>query len=679
MCLGATGYTLCGPDGAAAYLWSLGGETTQCISMDGLGVGLHDFDLTVTDGNGCESTCSFTFEVFSVDPCIITGPAEICEGAEGFELCGPGGMSSYSWLPGGGTTECISLDGLEAGTHDFELTVVDANGCQTTCLHSVDVYPGEPCEICGPSRLCEGATGFRLFGPYDAAAYLWSPGGETSRNISLDGLEPGIHLFELTVTHPNGCVSRCSHEVEVYERPEVCLEGPTEICIGELPVTICGPEAPPGANWVYDWTTSVPRARRSDVLGSKGGGANRGGEGRPDHCYDFDPGEPGTFVVTLVVTDLETGCESFPASVEITVIGAPPAPERPELDPELACYGDDVAVSWEPVSRAVTYGLLLNGDEIWSGSETSIVVPAFEGAYSVTAVNGCGEISEGDGRALIVSEPPELLSADEYGGAPGQAEIELYGLGFWDAPRDTFAVVFDGGFQVLAADCISWSDELIALLVPAGVPTGTMRVKVCDVSNALGWTPVEGAFYAVLTEDGAVQLRWTVEALAGVNGFNVYRATSPDGPFDRLNEEPIAPVSPGAFEDETAWPGTTFWYELRAMLSDGSEDTVGGSLATVATGGHLGLALSPGWPNPFTDTVTMQLDVPVSSASVTLTVYDLRGRAVKHLINGSVDRGRRSVVWDGTDATGEPVSSGVYFVRLRMGDVDVATKLLLTR
>jgi hypothetical protein len=679
MCLGATGYTLCGPDGMAAYDWSPGGETTRCISMDGLGVGTHDFDLTVTDGNGCQSTCSFTFEVFQVDPCIITGPAEICEGSVGSQLCGPEGMAAYYWSPGGDTTRCISLEGLTPGSYDFELTVTDLNGCITTCFHTVDVHENDPCEICGPTRLCEGTTGERLCGPYDVAAYLWLPGGETTRCMSLDGLEPGVHEFELRVTDYSGCVSRCYWIVEVYERPQGGIEGCEEICIDDLPLAICGPPTPPGANWEYVWTYDPQEVtRKAPNEGNLDSSALKGG--RPANCYDFDPGLPGEFTVTLVIVDLESGCQSAPSSMEITVNGPPPAPERPALDPELACFGDDVVVSWEPVSRAVTYGLLLDGEELWAGSETSTVVPAIEGEYCVSATNGCGGSSEGPARVLVVAEPPELLSADQYAGTPGEDEIEIFGLGFWEAPRDSFAVVFDGGFQVLAGNCISWSDEIISLLVPVGVPTGSMQVKACDLSNPLQWTPVEGSFYAVLAEEeDVVVLRWSIDALAGIFGFNIYRSTTPEGPFEKLNEGLLAPVSPGVYEDETTWPATTFWYELRAVYGDGSEDTVGTGAAAVTTAGQLGLALSRGWPNPFTDTVRLEFDLPGSSGAVELVIYDLRGRAVKRLVSGTLGRGRHQAVWDGTDVSGQPVPSGVYFARLRMGEHDVATKLLLTR
>ncbi|MCK4409598.1 MAG: hypothetical protein KAW67_05905, partial [Candidatus Eisenbacteria sp.] len=81
-------------------------------------------------------------------------------------------------------------------------------------------------------------------------------------------------------------------------------------------------------------------------------------------------------------------------------------------------------------------------------------------------------------------------------------------------------------------------------------------------------TPVEGAFVAVETEPLTVTLRWTVESLGAISGFNIYRAWAEDGPFEKLNEERLPPFSPGVYEDTTVWPGSPFWYELRGVMTD---------------------------------------------------------------------------------------------------------------
>ncbi len=191
-------------------------------------------------------------------------------------------------------------------------------------------------------------------------------------------------------------------------------------------------------------------------------------------------------------------------------------------------------------------------------------------------------------------------------------------------------------------------------------------------------TPVEGSYYGVIGEDGNVILRWTVESLSGIEGFNVYRATSPDGPFERVNEEPVAPSSPGVFEDDTIWPETTFWYELRAVMNWG-EEVVSGDPVSVTTGGRLRARLSAPAPNPFTSRTSLEFDVPNHIGPVRLVIYDLRGRVVKTLVEGAVGTGRHPASWDGKNERGRQVPSGVYFVRLEIAGESSGQKLLLVK
>jgi hypothetical protein len=191
--------------------------------------------------------------------------------------------------------------------------------------------------------------------------------------------------------------------------------------------------------------------------------------------------------------------------------------------------------------------------------------------------------------------------------------------------------------------------------------------------------PVEGAVLASLEEDGAAIVRWTVGSLGGVVGFNVCRATVEHGEYATLNEEPLAVESPGAYRDATVWPGTTFWYEVRAVHADGSEEAVAGSPASVTTPGVLVLALYPPRPNPGAGLRTIQFDVPDHVGPVRLAIYNVRGQRVRTLVDGPVERGRRESVWDGTDDAGAGVATGVYFVRLELEGRALTEKLLTIR
>ncbi len=192
--------------------------------------------------------------------------------------------------------------------------------------------------------------------------------------------------------------------------------------------------------------------------------------------------------------------------------------------------------------------------------------------------------------------------------------------------------------------------------------------------------PVEGSFYGSLTDNGTAMLRWTVGSLSGILELNVYRATSEDGPFVRVNEEPIEPASTGTYEDSSVWPETTFWYELRTLLNDGvTEDVVAGSPAVVTTDGRLVLHLYPASPNPFGDMTRVRFDVPDHISSVNLTIYNVRGQLVRRLVDEPLERGRYERNWDGRDDMGAPVAAGVYFARLIVDDRSEKQKVMLLR
>lgn len=191
--------------------------------------------------------------------------------------------------------------------------------------------------------------------------------------------------------------------------------------------------------------------------------------------------------------------------------------------------------------------------------------------------------------------------------------------------------------------------------------------------------PVEGAFFATLTEEGTAILRWTVASLDHITGFNVYRATAEDGPFTKLNDEPLDAESPGSYEDRTLWPETTFWYELRAVLVDGEEDVVGGWKPSVETGGKLLLALYPASPNPFAGSTTIRFDVPDHAGPVRIRIYNVAGRVVRTLVDGPIDRGRYERTWDGRDDAGSRLATGVYFARIEVDGGTQKQKMMLLR
>jgi len=191
--------------------------------------------------------------------------------------------------------------------------------------------------------------------------------------------------------------------------------------------------------------------------------------------------------------------------------------------------------------------------------------------------------------------------------------------------------------------------------------------------------PVQGAVFAVLSDAGPPLVRWTVGSLAGLTGFNVYRATAEEGVYELLNDRPLLAESPGSYEDTTTWPQTTFWYEVRAVFPDDTEDVVAGSPARVTTEGTLALALFPFRPNPMSRSATLSFDIPDHSGPVHLVIYNVRGQLVRTVLDGPVDRGRHEQSWDGSDDHGQPVASGVYFARLLVNERSSDQKVMVLR
>ena len=90
-------------------------------------------------------------------------------------------------------------------------------------------------------------------------------------------------------------------------------------------------------------------------------------------------------------------------------------------------------------------------------------------------------------------------------------------------------------------------------------------------------------------------------------------------------------------------------------------------------------ALGSNFPNPFNPSTTIPVAVPRNSTLV-LIVYTILGEEVRTLFAGSLEPGHHWFVWDGCNARGRPVSSGVYLIRLTTdGGQRFTGKMLLTK
>jgi flagellar hook assembly protein FlgD len=83
-------------------------------------------------------------------------------------------------------------------------------------------------------------------------------------------------------------------------------------------------------------------------------------------------------------------------------------------------------------------------------------------------------------------------------------------------------------------------------------------------------------------------------------------------------------------------------------------------------------------PNPFRPATTIRFDLP-RRGPVSLRVYDVAGRLVRSLVDGSpLEAGRHEAVWDGRNESGRSVGAGLYFYRLQAGSLSETRRMVLT-
>ena len=84
------------------------------------------------------------------------------------------------------------------------------------------------------------------------------------------------------------------------------------------------------------------------------------------------------------------------------------------------------------------------------------------------------------------------------------------------------------------------------------------------------------------------------------------------------------------------------------------------------------------YPNPFNPATTIRYTLP-SPGHVSVIIYDARGARIATLVDADRDADVYTTRWDGRNASGQTVSSGVYFARIEHEGATRAKKLVLLK
>ena len=119
-------------------------------------------------------------------------------------------------------------------------------------------------------------------------------------------------------------------------------------------------------------------------------------------------------------------------------------------------------------------------------------------------------------------------------------------------------------------------------------------------------------------------------------------------------------------------------YDYPMTLIVGEPSYVDGMVAKIEASIPETFALDQNYPNPFNPVTTITFSLPVPS-HVNLSVYNVLGQKVITLEKGWVNTGNHQTLWNGRDAQGNAVSSGLYFYSLEAENFRQVKKMLFLK
>ncbi|HMT28072.1 MAG TPA: hypothetical protein PKD91_02210 [Bacteroidia bacterium] len=447
---------------ANAYLWFPGGQTTQSITA----TSANSYSVRVTGSGGCTAMSAPVAVTINPAPAAtITagGPTTICNG--GTVSLTASSEASYLWTPGGQTTQTINVG--SAGSYTVRVT--NASGCSAISSATNVTVSSNPTATITPS----GATSFCAGGSVNlsasaGAAYLWTPGGQTTQTISASS----TGAYSVRVTNAAGCSAISSNtNVNVIAAPNAAIapNGPTNFCTGgSVTLTSTG-----GAS--YLWTPGGQTSQSINVTSS------------------------GAYSVRVTNS---SGCSAISSVTNVSVNSSPIATITPGGSTNL-CQGQSVALT---ASNGSSY--------LWSnGQTTQSINVSTAGSYAVTVSSGAGCSATSSPQSVTVS-PAVNASITPNGPTSfmqGQSVTLTAAAGssyLWTPGGETtqsIVVTASGNYSVTvfnAAGCSATSSPEIVTVIPVTGPPASITTNggtaICPGQNlilsasagsAYLWTP----------------------------------------------------------------------------------------------------------------------------------------------------------------------------------------------
>ena len=198
-----------------------------------------------------------------------------------------------------------------------------------------------------------------------------------------------------------------------------------------------------------------------------------------------------------------------------------------------------------------------------------------------------------------------------------------------------------------------------------------------DVSTV---TNMNYMFQAASNFNGNIE-NWDVSSVTNMNGmfgqaedfnqdlssWDVSSVTNMNSMFfgaDALSDENKCAIHNSWIVQSTVWPYD--WSTFCALNTDVNSLVPGN------------LALHQNYPNPFNPITSLRYNLP-EDGFVNITIYDMRGKIVKTLVNSSQSSGYKSIKWNATNNQGQLVPAGVYLYKIEFGSLLFTRKMILLK
>ena len=307
--------------------------------------------------------------------------------------------------------------------------------------------------------------------------------------------------------------------------------------------------------------------------------------------------------------------------------------DDPGIETGAYCFsGADGAMLWERTIGNIQTNCVKSIPDIDDDGIEDVIIGSMEGimyAFSGTSFpppiwqtpTGTGEIIQ------------EVVITQDING-DGKNEVIA---GSWDDN----VYCFDG-----ASGNILWTYEVVNWVHTVAITEdisgdGVKDILVGDRGNAIGGGVYAGSVYCLDGFTGTLMwsyetgdMVWAVSQIEDVNGNGAY--------------------------DVVAGSDDGYVYCFEGNQNVGIEDE-NMSVSSINN-------LSQNYPNPFNPETTIKFTPADSDKNTNITIYNFNGQKIKTLVDKKLKTGLHLIVWDGTDDSGNPVSGGIYFYKMKHGD-----------